>query len=142
MRERTAGDRIRVAIAGNIYAKRALVRRFLEDDGFSVVAEANDRDELFSSISAANPDAVVLDDDAADWDFEEIREPSPEVKIVLFTSGSPDAPTVPPGADGYLQKGEGLGRLTALLRDLLAEPPGPAALPPPPVRIPGGPEHE
>jgi CheY-like chemotaxis protein len=142
MRERTAGDRIRVAIAGTIYAKRALVRRFLEDDGFAVVAEANDRDELFSALRSQEPDAVVLDDDIADWDIEDIRRASPDAKIVVFTSGSPGGPGVPAGADGYLQKGVGLGTLTLLLRELLAEPVVPIVLPAPPVRVPNGAAHE
>lgn len=142
MRQRIAGDRIRVAIAGTIYAKRALVRRFLEDDGFAVVAEANDREELFSALRSEEPDAVVLDDDIADWDVAEIRQASPDAKIVLFTSGTPGAPGVPAGADGYLQKGVGLSSLTLLLRELLAEPVVPIVLPLPPVRLPHGAAHE
>jgi hypothetical protein len=141
MRERTAGDRVRVAIAGTIYAKRALVRRFLEDDGFAVVAEAKDPEGLFSALRSEEPDAVVLDDDIADWDAEQIRQASPDVKIVLFTSAVPGQPGVP-GADGYLQKGVGLGALTALLRELLAEPVAPILPPAPPVRIPDGAAHE
>jgi len=142
MRERTAGDRIRVAIAGTIYAKRALVRRFLEDDGFAVVAEANDQEGLFSALRSEEPDAVVLDDDIADWDVQEIRRASPDAKIVLFTSGSPSEPGVPGAADGYLQKGVGLGALTLLLRELLTEPVAPIVLPAPPVRLPNGAAHE
>src|SRR6266511_3066296 len=118
MRERTAGDRIRVAIAG-----------------------ANDQEGLFSALRSDEPDAVVLDDDIADWDVEEIRRASPDAKIVLFTSGIPGEPEVP-GADGYLQKGVGLGALTSLLRDLLAEPVAPIVLPPPPVSVPTGAAHE
>jgi len=129
VRERTAGDRIRVAIAGTIYAKRALVRRFLEDDGFAVVAEANDREELFSALRSEEPDAVVLDDDIADWDVAEIRQASPDAKVVLFTAGTPGGQGAPAGADGYLQKGVGLSSLTLLLRELLAEPVVPIVLP-------------
>jgi CheY-like chemotaxis protein len=142
MRERTVGDRIRVAIAGTIYAKRALVRRFLEDDGFAVVAEADEPKGLFSALRSEDPDAVVLDDDIADWDVEEIRRASPDAKIVLFTSGSPGEPRVPGAADGYLQKGVGLGALTSLLRELLAEPVAPIVLPAPPVSVPSGAAHE
>jgi CheY-like chemotaxis protein len=143
VRERTAGDRIRVAIAGNIYAQRAQVRRFLEDDGFTVVAEAKNRDELLTSLRTEEPDAVVLDDDIADWDFAEIRGATPDAKIVLFTKGTPDPIRVPPGADGYLQKGVGLGQLTLLLRELLVEPVTPILLPAAPrVPLVNGPEHE
>lgn len=143
MTGRVSGERIRVAIAGNIYAKRALVRRFLEDDGFAVAAEARDREGLFAALRSQEPDAVVLDDDLAPWDFGEIRQAAPDAKIVLFTSGAPDAPRVPAGADGYLQKGVGLGHLTLLLRELLAKPQAPIVLPAaPPAAIPHGPEHE
>src|SRR6266508_4070741 len=142
MRERTAGDRIRVAMAGTIYAKRALVRRFLEDDGFDVVAEANDQEGLFSALRSDEPDAVVLDDDIADWDVEEIRRASPDAKIVLFTSESPGEPGVPGAADGYLQKGVGLGALTSLLRELLAEPVAPIVLLAPQLRVQNGAAHE
>jgi len=143
MTGRVSGERIRVAIAGNIYAKRALVRRFLEDDGFAVAAEARDREELFAALRSQEPDALVLDDDLAPWDLGEIRKSAPDAKIVLFTSGAPDASRVPAGADGYLQKGVGLGHLTLLLRELLAEPQAPIVLPAaPPVAVPHGPEHE
>lgn len=143
MTGRVSGERIRVAIAGNIYAKRALVRRFLEDDGFAVAAEARDQEGLFAALRSQEPDAVVLDDDLAPWDLGEIRQAAPDAKIVLFTSGAPDASRVPAGADGYLQKGVGLGHLTLLLRELLAKPQAPIVLPAaPPVAVPHGPEHE
>ena len=143
MTGRVSGERIRVAIAGNIYAKRALVRRFLEDDGFAVAAEAKDREGLFAALRSQEPDAVVLDDDLAPWDLGEIRKAAPDAKIVLFTSGAPDASRIPAGADGYLQKGVGLGHLTLLLRELLAEPTAPIVLPAaPPAAVPHGPEHE
>jgi CheY-like chemotaxis protein len=143
VRERTAGDRIRVAIAGNIYARRAQVKRFLEDDGFAVVAEAKNKDELLASLRSDEPDAVVLDGEIADWDLAEIRRGTPDTKIVLFTKGTPDPSGVLPGADGYLQKGVGLGQLTLLLRELLVEPVAPIVLPAAPrVRVPNGAEHE
>ena len=59
MRERTAGDRVRVAIAGTIYAKRALVRRFLEDDGFAVVAAAKDPEGLFSALRSSTTTSPI-----------------------------------------------------------------------------------
>jgi hypothetical protein len=62
MRQRHPGDRLRVVIAGNIYAKRTLVRRFLEDDGFDVVGEALTRDALLSLPGIAGADAVVVDE--------------------------------------------------------------------------------
>src|SRR3970040_1374741 len=142
MTGRVSGERIRFASAGNIYAKRALVRRFLEDDGFAVAAEARDREELFAALRSQEPDALVLDDDLAPWDLGEIPKWPPDAKIVLSTSGAPDASRVPAGADGYLQKGVGLGHLTLLLRELLAEPQAPIVLPAaPPVAVPLGAEH-
>ena len=51
--------RIRVLIAGNIYVKRALVRRFLEDDGYEVVAETYDQREVMPAIRRGEPNPLL-----------------------------------------------------------------------------------
>ncbi|MGZ4108728.1 MAG: hypothetical protein ACXVP7_03475 [Actinomycetota bacterium] len=142
MREREPGGRLRVVIAGNIYAKRALVRRFLEDDGFDVVGEALSQDQLLTLGGLPRADAVVVDGDLLDGSVETLRGAAPDAAIVVFTSAA--GVTNPPGADGYLEKGMGLASLTALLHSLLSEPPAtplghpwptpPAPLAPPPER--------
>lgn len=138
MREREPGGRLRVVIAGNIYARRALVRRFLEDDGFDVAGEALSRDELLALGGLPRADAVVVDADLLDGTVEALRDAAPDAAIVVFTSTAGD--TSPPGADGYLEKGMGLASLTALLHSLLSESPatpvGSWSTPPPPLAPP------
>ncbi len=120
----TAADRIRVLIAGNVYVKRALVRRFLEDDGYEVVGDAMAADAVLPALRAGRPDAIVLDEDLTRQGapIAAIRETAPDVKVVVFTASAPGAGAPPPGADGYLDKGVGLAALTALLGRLFAEP--------------------
>ena len=117
-------DRIRVLIAGNVYVKRALVRRFLEDDGYEVVGDVVTADAVVPAIRAGRPDAIVLDEDLAKGGapIRAIRDEAPEARVVVFTAAAPGASAPPPGADGYLDKGVGLSALTALLGRLFAEP--------------------
>src|ERR687898_1406209 len=126
----TPAERIRVFIAGDIYPKRGLVRRFLEDDGYDVVGTSASRKAMVASIRASEPDAVVVDGDllvagAAGGTLARIREAVPDAKVIVFTGGpAVSGPLAPPGADGYLEKGVGLSALTALLGNMfVAEPP-------------------
>src|SRR5918996_1528235 len=100
----TPAERIRVFIAGDIYPKRGLVRRFLEDDGYDVVGTSASQKAMVASIRASEPDAVVVDGDL----------------LVAGAAGGPAAsgPLAPSGADGYLEKGVGLSALTALLGNM------------------------
>jgi hypothetical protein len=128
-----------VVIAGNIYAKRALVRRFLEDDSFDVVGEALSQDQLLTLGGLPRADAVVVDGDLLDGSVERLRGAAPDAVIVVFTSAA--GVTSPPGADGYLEKGMGLASLTALLHSLLSDPAAtplvrPWPTPPPPLAPP------
>ena len=118
------GGRIRVLIAGNVYVKRALVRRFLEDDGYEVVGDVMTADEVVPGIEAGTPDAVVLDEDLTEQGttIGRIRAAAPDARIVVFTRAAPGQGAPPPGADGYLDKGVGLSALTALLGRLFSEP--------------------
>jgi DNA-binding response OmpR family regulator len=122
MRDRQPGDRLRVVIAGNVYAKRALVRRFLEDDGFDVVAETFTASELLALPDLDRADAVVVDADLVNGATDALRSAAPDAAIVVFTTGATDARARPPGAHAYLEKGVGLASLTALLHALLSEP--------------------
>ena len=126
----TPAERIRVFIAGDIYPKRGLVRRFLEDDGYDVVGTAASQKAMVARIRAGEPDAVVVDGDllvagAAGGTLARIREAVPDAKVIVFTGGpAANGPRAPSGADGYLEKGVGLSALTALLGNMfVAEPP-------------------
>ncbi len=127
MRERGPGDRLRVVIAGNIYATHAVVRRFLEDDGFDVAAEALTLPELLATPHLDRADAVVVDGDLLNGTMSRLREAAPDAAIIVVTTPAATPPTGK-GADGYLEKGSGLASLTALLHSLLSEaPPSPLA---------------
>ncbi|OFW77705.1 MAG: hypothetical protein A2Z48_03000, partial [Actinobacteria bacterium RBG_19FT_COMBO_70_19] len=123
----TAADRIGVLIAGNVYVKRTLVRRFLEDDGYAVVGDVMTADAVLPAMLVGRPDAVLLDEDLTreGMSIAEIREADPDVRVVVFTATASGEGAPPPGADGYLDKGIGLSALTALLGRLFAEPTAP-----------------
>jgi len=114
-----APETVKVLIAGNIYAKLALVRRFLEDDGYQVVGEPRTKQDVIRAVQAARPDAVVIDEEFIDGGpvgtIPRIRSAQPGAKIVVFTSGPPVEETAPKGADGYLEKGAPLSALTSML---------------------------
>jgi CheY-like chemotaxis protein len=125
----TPAERIRVFIAGDIYPKRGLVRRFLEDDGYDVVGTTASPKAMVDRIRASEPDAVVVDGDlleagAAGGTLARIREAVPDAKVIVFTGGpAASGPLAPSGADGYLEKGVGLSALTALLGKMFVEAP-------------------
>jgi CheY-like chemotaxis protein len=116
--------RIRVLIAGNVYVKRALVRRFLEDDGYAVVGDVMSADAVIPAVRAGQPDAVVLDEDLAfqGAGIAAIRGAAADVRVIVFTAAAAGTGAPPPGADGYLDKGVGLSALTAALGRLFFEP--------------------
>jgi CheY-like chemotaxis protein len=134
----TPAERIRVFIAGDIYPKRGLVRRFLEDDGYDVVGTTASPKAMVARIHATEPDAVVVDGDlleagAAGGTLARIREAVPDAKVIVFTGGpAASGPLAPPGADGYLEKGVGLSALTALLGNMFVAEPPRIVLPPAP----------
>jgi CheY-like chemotaxis protein len=124
--------RIRVLIAGDIYANRALVRPFLQDDGYEVVAEANERTDLMPAVIGHRPDAVVVDEALLAGRrpakaLRRIRNAAPDSKLVVVTA-TPAAAAFAE-ADATLESGLSLAALTALLGRLFAERPPRAAVP-------------
>ena len=82
--------RIRVLIAGNIYVKRALVSRFLEDDGYEVVGEATTGEELLPAIRWAGPTRSWWTTSSCPREtLGRIRREAPDAKVVVFTSATP-----------------------------------------------------
>lgn len=123
--------RIRVLVAGDIYANRALVRPFLEDDGYEVVAEAYDRADVLPRVIRWQPDAVVIDESMlparrSGKALDRIRRAAPEAKLVVVASDPAAARFA--SADATSQAGLSLAALSALLGRLFAQPSG--AVPP------------
>lgn len=124
--------RIRVLIAGDIYANRALVRPFLQDDGYEVAAEAYERTDLMPAVIGLQPDAVVVDEALLAGRrpakaLRRIRNAAPDAKLVVVTA-TPAAAAFA-DADATLESGLSLAALTALLGRLFAERPPRAAVP-------------
>jgi CheY-like chemotaxis protein len=124
--------RIRVLVAGDIYANRALVRPFLEDDGYEVVAEAYDRADVLPRVIRWQPDAVVIDESMlparrGGKALDRIRQAAPEAKLVVVASDPAAARFA--SADATSQAGLSLAALSALLGRLFAREPS-GAVPP------------
>ena len=124
--------RIRVLVAGDIYANRALVRPFLEDDGYEVAGEAYERADLMPKVIGEQPDAVVVSETLlagrrADRSLRRIRRAAPDAKLVVVTATPATGAFAE--ADATLEAGLSLAALTALLGRLFAEHEPRAAVP-------------
>lgn len=116
--------RIRVLVAGDIYANRTLIRPFLEDDGYEVVGEISERAELVPAVSGTMPDALVVGEALVAGRrggkaLRRIRRAAPDAKVVVVTA-APSAAAFSQ-ADATLETGLSLAWLTALLGRLFAE---------------------
>jgi CheY-like chemotaxis protein len=129
---RNMNHRIRVLVAGDICANRALVRPFLQDDGYEVVAQAYDRAHVLPRVIRWQPDAVVIHESMLPTRrsrkaLDRIRRAAPEAKLVVVAS-DPAADRFA-SADATSEAGLSLAALSALLRRLFAQEPS-GAVPP------------
>jgi CheY-like chemotaxis protein len=127
-----AVDRIRVLVAGDIYVNPSLVRPFLEDDGYEVVAEPPTREEMLPAVSRHQPDVVVIDDRLLSARrngklLQRVRRAAPDAKVVVFVAGA-ERSNGSAGADAYLEIGTSLAALSVVLGRLFAEDGSRAAL--------------
>ena len=116
--------RIRVLVAGDVYANRELVRPFLEDDGYEVAGEAFERADLMPEVIRQQPDAVVIDEAILAGrrngkTLRRIRRAAPDAKLVVLTA-TPGAAAFA-DADATLEAGLSLAALTSLLGRIFAE---------------------
>src|SRR5262245_49329628 len=123
---RMTNHRIRVLVAGDVYAERALVRPFLQDDGFEVVGEAFGRADLLPQVTRQQPDAVVLDEAILvgrrnGRTLQRIRRAAPDAKLIVLTADPGGVAFA--GADATLESGLSLATLSALLLRLFSEDP-------------------
>lgn len=79
----------RAIIAGDVPFLRALLRVAIEEAGYSVVAEATDRETLLVSCAAYNPDLVLVDIHLPDVQearlVEDILDIDPNVAVVIIS---------------------------------------------------------
>jgi DNA-binding NarL/FixJ family response regulator len=119
---------IRVLVADDEANIRALFRAMLElEDGFEVVGEAGDGEQVVAMAASQQPDAVVLDLSMPRMDGYDampgIRRESPTTKIVVVTARS--AVTAADraylsGASAFLEKPDAVDSLASVLSRLVA----------------------
>ena len=112
--------RIRALLVDDIADVRRLVRTALRfHGGFDVVAEASDGAEAVSLAATHHPDVVVLDlglpDIAGREVLSQIRESSPDSKVIVFSGAENDDTWVRDHVDGYVLKDDALDYLIELL---------------------------
>jgi DNA-binding NarL/FixJ family response regulator len=121
-------EAIRVLIVDDSEDLRYLLRFTLDrEDGFTVVAEAEDGLEAVAAAATYQPDVVLLDISMPVMDglqaLPQIREKCPNTMVVMlsaFEVASSAAVTARAlGAHGYIEKGGHTQRLTRRLRDLV-----------------------
>lgn len=121
----------RVLLADDTAQLRTLLKSKLTGSGrFEVVAEAGDGEQALDAARRTRPDLVLLDLSMPVMDGLQalplLREALPDAVIVVFSGfqgESVEKTVLTRGADAYLEKGQSLIRLLALLDELVAAPP-------------------
>ncbi len=106
------GDCLRVVIADDVSAMRALLRRMLEDTAaFEIVGEAADGEEAVEMAGAFHPDLLLLDLSMPLMDglsaIPDIRRASPSTRIVVLSAMDPGRvreQALASGADAFIEK--------------------------------------
>jgi DNA-binding NarL/FixJ family response regulator len=125
-------DEIRVFLCDDVAELRALMRFSLEEESdLRVIGEASDGLTGAEQIAELQPDVVLLDLSMPGLDGLEaiprIKEVSPQTGIVIFSGFSAErmsAPALALGADRYLEKGEPVEIVRAVVREVGATRPG------------------
>jgi DNA-binding NarL/FixJ family response regulator len=99
-------------IAGPGALDRALIRHFLEGEGFDVVGEAGGFEELVRAADELVPDAVIVDGRilaGARVDLGVVRSAALDASVVVVADERLDASAI--GADAVVERGAGLAQL-------------------------------
>ena len=118
---------IRVVVADDAADLRDLIVLLFEmEDDFVTVAEATNGQEAVDLAREHQPDLVVLDLSMPVMDGLQalplLRDAAPNAKVVIFSgfeSGTLGREALDIGADGYIEKGTGVGELIERLRSIV-----------------------
>jgi hypothetical protein len=110
-------DRLRVITAGGVRSMEAR----LGASGFDVVAVAGTENALIDAVSAAEPDAIVVDADLCD-SLEHVRDLAPDAVLIAVGDHTPA------GALGRIEPGVSGTVMAGLLHALVADGVGAAAV--------------
>ena len=107
-----AADRLRVVVAEDSVLLRAGVVRLLEQQGFEVVAQAGDAEELLAAVRECSPDVAVTDVRMPPTHTDEgiraahtIRDESPAIGVLVLSQHVEQAYAVDLLADGAEGRG-------------------------------------
>lgn len=115
-----------VVIADDHVPTRISVRRVLEDNGFTVVADVGDAEGAIRSCRETMPAAVILDvrmPGNGVRAVEVIKAERPAVQVLMLTISDEDVDlfaSLAAGASGYWLKGQDLRLIPGLVRQVLA----------------------
>jgi len=117
-------DGIRIFLCDDVPELRALLRFGLEEDeSLQVVGEAGDAQSAVDEVAQLRPDVMLLDLSMPGMDGLEaiplLRAAAPECAIVVFSGFAADRmakPALEMGAVDYVEKGESLERVRAVVR--------------------------
>lgn len=116
----------RVLIADDHPPTRAAIKRAIEADGFFVCAEAHDAEGAINEARRSAPDLAILDVRMPGGGIraaEAICTDMPTTSVVMLTVSADDADlfaALSAGASGYLLKGQDLGLVPGILRNVLS----------------------
>ena len=111
---------IKVIIADNHPIIRMGVRKVLESaDGFELIHEVANTEELFEKLKDTTPDVVMLEMDIPEMNgiaaLRKIKNEYPDVKVLMYSGQSEDVyalSAIRAGAFGYLAKSSDLEYIT------------------------------
>jgi DNA-binding NarL/FixJ family response regulator len=120
----TAG--IRIFLCDDVPELRALLRFGLEEDAsLEVVGEAGDARAAIDEVGRLKPDVTLLDLSMPGMDGLEaiplLREAAPQCAIVVFSGFASErmaGPALELGAARYVEKGESLERVRAVVHEV------------------------
>jgi two-component system, chemotaxis family, chemotaxis protein CheY len=121
-----SGSNNKILIVDDVVSMRKNLRRILEEDGYHVVAEANDGDEAITLSKVLKPDLVMIDIFMERMNgieaTHEIRRDNPSIKVIILTqSAKPSLVTdsIHAGAINFIIKPYDANHVKRIVRNAL-----------------------